>query len=125
MAGVGDGGLEGFDVEGAVRFEHAALDLVHALEALPVNDFDEFLLIEGLVFERLLVDSAIADEDGRAALEHAGEARRAEERADDEPVDREQSEGANDAAGYRVVVSDDGVLNRVGERKQDDEVKRV
>ena len=55
----------------------------------------------------------------------AGEALGAEEHADDEPVDGEQAEGADDAAGDGVVVADDGVLDGVGEREQDDEVEGV
>ena len=51
--------------------------------------------------------------------------RRAEQQPHHQPVDSQQAEGADDAAGYRVVVADDGVLHGVRQRKQNHQVERV
>ena len=50
MALVGDGGVLGFDVKRAVGFQFATMHFVDVFEALAMDDFDEFLLGEGLAF---------------------------------------------------------------------------
>ena len=74
-------------------------------------------------FQRFVVNLPVADEDGGAAFKHAREARGAEQHAHHQPVDGQQAEGADDSAGDRVVVADDGVLHGVGERQQHHQVK--
>ena len=69
---VGGGGLEGLDVEGAVGLEFAAAHLVECLQTLAVNDVEQLLAGEGLALEGLLVDLAVADEEGGAAFEERG-----------------------------------------------------
>jgi len=125
VALVGDRGIPGFNVEGAIRFEIAAMHVVNVFEALAMDDFDKFFACEGLALHCLAIDLAIADEYDGAAFERARKPGRTEEDADHEPVDGEETEGADDAARDGVVIANDGVLHSVGEREQDDEVEGV
>lgn len=125
VAFVCDGGVPGFNVERAVRFEIAAMHFVDVFEALPMDDFDEFFAGEGLALQCFGINLAIPDEYDGTALERPGEARGTEEQADDQVVDGEQAEGADDAAGDGVVFADDGVLHGIGEREQNDKVEGI
>src|SRR5580693_6258496 len=106
MTLVCDGRILAFNVERAVGLEFAAMHFVDVLVALAMDEFDEFLAREGFVFESLGIDVAVTDKDDGAAFERSREARRTEKHANDEPIDGKQGKGANDAAGYGVVVAD-------------------
>jgi hypothetical protein len=68
---------------------------------------------------------AVGNENSGVALESAIEARRTKEDADNDPVDGEQTESTDDAAGHGVVVADDRVLDGIRQRKKDDEVEGI
>ncbi len=125
MALVFDRGIEGLDVECAIRLEAAAPHLVQFFEALSVNDLEQLLARERFAFERAPVDLPFAHQHGGAALEHARESRGAKEHAHHQPVDGEQPECADDAARNRIVFANDGVLHGVGKRKQHHQVEGV
>jgi len=71
------------------------------------------------------VDAAAFDEHVRVALEQVPEAGMHVEIAHHAPVEGEEGGGADEPADERVVVPDDGVLHRVREHQEDDQVERV
>src|SRR5260221_5520820 len=111
--------------ERAARLEDAVLDFVDAFEALAPADAMELGDGDQFPGQFLLLDLSVADERRVAALQDLVEAAVPEEIADDDVVREEQREGADETAGHAVVVPDDRVLHRVGEREQHDEIERI
>lgn len=68
---------------------------------------------------------AVGDEEGWIAFEHARGPRERVRRPAHELVDSEERDCADDCAGDRDVVSDDPVLNGVGDQQEDDEIEGV
>ena len=64
-------GLKGLDIKRAIRLQLAPPHFMDVLESLLVNHLEQFIAGERLALQRLSVDLAVADQDGRAALEHA------------------------------------------------------
>ncbi len=56
MALISDGGIFGFDIERAIRLEFATMHFMHVLEALAMDDLDEFLTGEGFALQSLAID---------------------------------------------------------------------
>ena len=79
---------------------------------------------EVMVVERFLQFSLV-DEDVCVAFEPPRGKRMGVQVAHHQPVEREQCRRANNSTGQRVVVPDDGVLQRVRQEQQDDEIERV
>src|SRR5439155_1581799 len=78
-----------------------------------------------LGLQALQADLPVLDEDVRLALDQAVQPLVAVEEADHERVHREQGRRAEQPAGDRVVVTDDGVLHRVREGEQHDQVEGI
>ena len=119
------GWLFGFQVEGSVGLQDAPGYVFKVVEVVLVEDGEELLLGKGLGFEGFVVEGAVQDEDGFGALEGFVDLWHVVDEAGEEPVDRQEGQGADYAAGDGVVIADDGVLDGVGEAEEDDEVKGV
>ena len=78
-----------------------------------------------LGLQAIEADLPVLDEDIRLALDQALQLLVAVEEADHERVHAEQGRGAEQPARDRVVVADDGVLHRVREREQHDQVEGI
>ena len=90
-----------------------------------MDDRKQLFAGEGLPRQGFGVDLAIAHENRSSSFQDACELWGPEQNAHDQPVDCEQAEGPDDAAGDGAIVSNDGVLNRVRKRQQNDQIKRV
>jgi hypothetical protein len=78
-----------------------------------------------LAIERFFDDAAVVDEQDRVALDDAVDLFVVVKEPYDHEVEGHEHDGADQSAGDGVVVADDGVLNRVRDRQQDDEIVRV
>src|SRR5207247_3251123 len=107
------------------RLEDGAVHLVERLEALLVRRRLELGERDQLGLQAIEADLPVLDEDVRLALDQTLEPLVAVEEADHERVRREQGRGAEQPAGDRVVVADDGVLHGVREREQHDQVEGI
>src|SRR5258708_7861698 len=114
-----------FYEEGAARLQNAALDLTDVGEALPVAHRGQLGFSKQLLSQVLAADFAVLDQDSRAALQNLIDAPVAKQKADYQIISKQQAEGADQAAGDRVVVSDNGVLHRVGKRQQHHQVEGI
>src|SRR5262249_15514952 len=120
--------LAGFltlDEDRSARLENTRLDVVKMLEALPVGYRPEILFGEKLFSKSIPPDLAILDEGCRFALENLIQPPVTKEEPDHEVVHAQKAEAADQSSCDRVIVTDDRVLDRVGEREQDYEVERI
>ena len=78
-----------------------------------------------LLAEPILPDDAVLNQHIGIAFHEPFEFFVFEEEADDDVVDDEQRRRADDSAGHAVVVADDGVLHRVRQGEQHDQIQRV
>jgi hypothetical protein len=90
-----------------------------------MGDGEQFFLGEKLLFEGTLADDAIEDQHTLGAPERLVHLWRTVEQADDDPVDAEQRKRSDDASGDGVVVADDGVLHRIREREEHNQIEGV
>src|SRR5438128_2176659 len=107
------------------RLEDRAVHLVERREALLVRRRLELGERDQLGLQALQADLPVLDEDVRLALDQAVQPLVAVEEADHERVRPEQGRRAEQPAGDRVVVTDDGVLHRVREGEQHDQVEGI
>jgi hypothetical protein len=122
---ISNGRLPALHVERPVRFKDAPMDIAMVLETLAMNNFDQFLACESFALQCLAIDVPVVDQDSGTSFEGAVQSRGVEEKPNHDPIDGKQAEGANQTAGHRIVVADDGVLHRVREREQHDQIERI
>ena len=125
MLFIGRCGVKRLQIKCAIGFELASENLVKTFKALTMDDSQQFFTRERFTLQCSLIEMAVLDEDGGLAFEHAREPWRTEKKPHHEPIDRQEGEGANDAAGDGIVVPDDCVLNSIRERKQNNQIEWV
>src|SRR6185312_5097989 len=113
------------NVKRASRLEYASLDIGRTIEALPVKNRMQIRARQQFFGESVRQYLAFVHQYGWLALEEFVEAAMAEQKPDHEIVDSQHRQRADEPAGERVVVSDDGVLHRIRERQQHDQIKWV
>ena len=109
----------------AAGIERGAVHFSEVAESLFVRGGFEFLEREYFLRQLVLEDLPVFDQHRGLAFDQPVQFLVAEQKAHDEIVDQQQRRGADDAARHAVVVADDGVLHRVRQREQDDQIKRI
>src|SRR6266852_8599642 len=111
--------------KGAAGFQDALLDFgqirkaLFACGSLQLRHGDQF------IFQVFGVDFTGFDEDIGASFDKLVEFLVFVEEANDEIVGGQKRDSAEDAAGHRIVLADNGVLHGVGEGQQNDQVEGV
>ncbi len=98
---------------------------MYPFEALPAADALQLRHRDQLLRQCALVDLALVDEDARFSFQHLVESPVPEEEADDDIVREQERKRTDEASGDAVVIADDGVLHRVRQRQQHDQVERI
>ena len=83
------------DIEGSSRFEHAALNVAHAVEPLAVERCHQLSLGEQLLGQRFLPYASIFDQQSRLPFEDLIEPTMPEQEADDQIIHRHQRKRAD------------------------------
>ena len=109
----------------AAGFEDAFVHFLQGIEALLSGGCFELRLRDELFLQAVGVDFAAFDEDIGLAFDDLFQLVVTVEKTDHQIVDYEQGGGADEAAGDAIVVADDGVLDGVGEREENNEVEGI
>src|SRR5436190_18897329 len=86
---------------------------------LEFGDRDQFLL------QSVVKNASVLNKWLRTAFNETVELFMRVEKSHDDVIHREQSDGADDTTGDRVIVTDDCVLNGIGKRQQYDQIERI
>ena len=90
-----------------------------------MNNLQQFLARQRFLLQCPRIRLSIAHQHGGPSFQQPCQPPRAEQYPHYQPVDGQQAEGADHSAGNRVVVADNGVLHRVRQREQNNQVKRI
>ena len=108
-----------------VGLQRGEVDLVQGREPLVARDHLELDPRDLGPGERSADQPAVADQDGRPAVEQAIQRRGAVGQVVEGPIPGEDDRGADERPGDRVVVPDDPVLHGVGHQHHDQQVHGV
>ena len=125
MAHVFCAGLLPDERERPARFQDALFDFGERTEPLLVRSRFELCHGDEFLLQTLGANLTILDETIGPAFYKLIELPMIIEKAHDKVVSHQQGSGADNATKHAVIVTDDGVLDSIGEREQDDQVKRV
>lgn len=114
-----------FHEERPARFQYAASELVETRRALPVRDGEQFRFRQQLLRYCGAIDLSVLDEHRWLALQYLIQPPMPEEEPYDHIVHREQGERADQAACYRIVLTNDRILHGVRQGQQHNEIKRI
>ena len=111
--------------DGAGRFENAAVHFREGSDSLPMCGRDQFRARHQFPVEMISQNPAAAHEIIAASLDQQLQFFMPVNETDNQVIGQQQRCRAHQAAGDRIVVSDDRVLNRIGKSEQNDQIERI
>ncbi|HEX4054644.1 MAG TPA: hypothetical protein VHX86_10305 [Tepidisphaeraceae bacterium] len=125
VADVVTGRFLGDEGDGAGRLQDGAVHFGEGAEPLAMRGRGQFGTVHQLAVEVCRENPAMADEIIAIAFHELFQPPVAMDESDDEIVHKQECGRPEESAGDGVVVADDGVLHRIRQGQQDDQVERI
>src|SRR5436305_55682 len=95
--------------EGAPWLQDALFDFVQCIESLPMQHGDQLAMAQQFPGEMVFYDVTVLDQHRRLPFQKLIEPPMPEQEAHYQIIQCQQSEGADQSAGERVVIANDGI----------------